>query len=86
MYNKFMKPSELNVTNGARVAVTGNAVAKDFAVNGYYGTVTEVFKGIDAENNEPYTNVRVIFDDNEDIAIFGQYQNGVYGCFSILRS
>lgn len=75
MYNKFMKPSELNVTNGTRVAV-----------NGYYGTVTEVFKGIDVENNEPYTNVRVKFDDDEPIAIFGQYQNGVYGCFAVLRS
>lgn len=75
MYNKFMKPSELNVTIGDRVAV-----------NGYYGTVKQVFKGIDAENNEPYTNVRVRFDDNEPIAKFGQYQNGVYGCFTVLRS
>lgn len=68
-----MKPSELNVTIGARV------------VNGYYGTVKEVFKGIDAENNEPYTQVRVKFDDNEPIAKYGQYQNGVYGCFAVLR-
>lgn len=74
MYNRFMKPKELNVTIGDRVAV-----------HGYYGTVTEVFKGVDAEN-EPYTDVRVKFDANELISSWGQYQNGVYGCFTVIRS
>lgn len=75
MYNRFMKTKELNVTIGDRVSV-----------NGCYGTVTEVFKGVDAENNEPYTSVRVKFDANEYISSWGQYQNKVYGCFAVIRS
>lgn len=83
MYNKFMSDKEINVKVGDRVYVH----------NGDYGTVTEVFHGHKTEWNgkeyvkipgTDYTNVRVMFDANTELAKYGQYQNGVYGGFTVI--
>ena len=80
MYNKFMNEKEINVKVGDKVAVCGNL-----------GVVTEVFKNIDQEwNGKEYievegtesTNVRVHFED--ETANFGQYQDGIFGGFTVL--
>lgn len=80
MYNKFMAAKELNVKEGDIVAVQGNR-----------GIVTEVLRGNDVEWNgreyvdvegTEYTNVRVCFTG--DIAQWGQYQDGVYGGYTVL--
>ena len=47
------------------------------AVQGNRGTVTEVIKVSDA-----WTGVRVHFED--DLAEWGQYQDGVYGGYTVL--
>lgn len=51
-------------------------VGDKVAVQGNLGVVTEVFKDIDS------TSVRVHFED--ELANFGQYQNGIYGGFTVL--
>lgn len=51
-------------------------VGDKVAVCGNLGVVTEVFKTIDS------TSVRVHFED--ELANFGQYQNGIYGGFTVL--
>jgi len=80
MYNKFMNEKEINVKVGDKVAVFGNL-----------GVVTEVFKNIDKEwNGKEYvevegtesTSARVHFED--ELANFGQYQDGIYGSFTVL--
>lgn len=82
MYNKFMAEKEINVKVGDRVAVQG-----------YRGTVLEVKKGFDKEWNgaeyvkvegTDFTNVKVHFDESQDIAKFGQYQNGDYGMYTVI--
>lgn len=82
MYNKFLNEKELNVKPGDRVSV-----------HGYRGTVLEVLRGRHKEWNgkeyadvegSDYTNVTVHFDEDQDIAKYGQYQNGQYGEFVVL--
>lgn len=79
MYNKFMDAKELNVKVGDRVAVCG-----------WRGTVTEVLRGSVTEWNgteyvkvpgKEYTHVKVHFDDN---GIGAQYQNGIYGGYTVI--
>ena len=80
MYNRLMKEKELNVKVGDKVAVQGNR-----------GTVTEVFRDHEVEWNgkeyvkvegSEYTNVRVHFEG--ELANWGQYQDGVYGGYTVL--
>lgn len=82
MYNKFMEQKEINVKVGNRVSVQG-----------YRGTVTKVHKGTKKEWNgkeyanipgTEYTDVEVHFDDDQDIARFGQYQDGYYGSYTVI--
>lgn len=81
MKNIYMKERELNVKVGDLVAVQGNR-----------GIVTEVLKGFDTEwngkeyvkiENSDYTNVRVHFTD--ELAKWGQYQDGVYGGYTVIE-
>lgn len=81
MYNKFMNERELKVKVGDKVAVEGNR-----------GYVTEVFHTFKTEwDGEKYvkiegsdsTSVRVHFEGS--LASWGQYQDGVYGGFSIIE-
>lgn len=80
MYNKFMQEKELNVQVGDIVSVQGNR-----------GIVTEVFRGYETEWNgaeyakiegTDYTNVKVHFTD--ELANWGQYQDGVYGLYTVI--
>lgn len=80
MYNKFMNRKELEVKVGDTVMVQGNI-----------GTVIEVIKGYKKEWNgveyvkeegTDFTNVRVHFID--ELAAWGQYQDGVYGGFEVV--
>lgn len=82
MYNKFMSEKELNVKVGDKVLVQGNE-----------GIVTEVYHNIDKEwNGREYvevegsesTSARVSFIN--DLANWGQYQDGVYGGFTVIES
>ena len=85
MYKKFHTPRELAVQPGDRVAVQG-----------YRGTVLEVIhtpnkKEWDAQARAyvdiPDTEslyVTVHFDESQDIARYGQYQNGCYGGFTVI--
>ena len=82
MKNIYMAEKELNVKVGDRVSS-----------HGYRGTVTEVYRGYRKEWNgneyvkqegSDYTNVVIHFDEDQDIARFGQYQNGEYGEFVII--
>ena len=82
MKNIYMAEKELNVKVGDRVAA-----------HGYRGTVTEVHRGYRKEWNgteyvkqegSDYTNVSIHFDEDQDIAGFGQYQNGEYGQFTVI--
>lgn len=81
MYNKFMDEKDLKVKIGDKVAVQGNR-----------GIVTEVFHTIKKEwNGSEYvdvagtesTSVRVHFEG--ELAHWGQYQDGVYGGFTIVE-
>lgn len=83
MYNKFMDDREINVKVGDRVVVQG-----------YKGTVTEVFHSINTEwNGTEYvevegtesTTVQVHFDEenNYDIART-VYQDGHYGGYKVI--
>lgn len=81
MYNRLMKEKELNVKVGDTVSVQGNR-----------GTVTEVFKGFHKEWNgkeyvkvegSDYTNVKVHFTG--ELASWGQYQDGVYGGYTVIQ-
>lgn len=80
MYNRLMAEKEINVKVGDTVAVQGNR-----------GTVTEVLKHFDTEwNGKEYakvegsegTYVRVHFTG--ELANWGQYQDGVYGGYTVL--
>ena len=82
MYNKFHTQRELAVKPGDRVSVQG-----------YRGTVLEVFHSIHKEwNGTEYvdvpgtesTSVSVHFDESQDIAEYRQYQNGTYGGFTVI--
>lgn len=82
MFNKFMNEKEINVKVGDRVVVQG-----------YKGTVTEVFHGIKKEwNGTEYvevagtesTTVQVHFDENYDIAKTA-YQDGHYGGYEVIE-
>lgn len=82
MYNKFLAAKELNVKVGDRVSS-----------HGYSGTVLEVVRGFHKEwdgkeyvkrEGSDYTNVVIHFDETQDIARFGQYQNGQYGEFVVI--
>ena len=81
MYNRLLKEKELKVKVGDKVMVQGNP-----------GTVTEVLKGHDTEWNgkeyakvpdSEYTRVRVHFTG--ELAAWGQYQDGVYGGFTVVK-
>lgn len=80
MYNRLMEKKELDVKVGDRVNVQG-----------WIGTVTEVYHGIDTEwNGTEYvevpgtesTSVTVHFDD---AGIGGQYQDGHYGGYWVIE-
>lgn len=80
MFNKYMNDKELNVKVGDRVFVQGNR-----------GIVTKVINGINKEWNgkeyapvagTEFTNVRVHFEG--ELAKWGQYQDGEYGCFEVI--
>lgn len=80
MYNRLMAEKEINVKVGDKVAVQGNR-----------GIVTEVFHTTDTEwNGKEYievkgsesTSVRVHFSG--ELAAWGQYQDGVYGGYTVL--
>lgn len=82
MKNIYMAEKELNVKVGDRVAC-----------HGYRGTVTNVYRGYSKEWNgaeyvkqegSDYTNVAIHFDEDQDIARYGQYQNGTYGEFEVI--
>lgn len=82
MYNRLMNDKELNVKAGDIVSVMGNR-----------GIVTEVFHHIDTEwNGTEYvkvadsdsTCVRVHFTG--ELAKWGQYQDGVYGGYTIVEA
>lgn len=84
MFNKFMNEKEINVKVGDRVVVQG-----------YKGTVTEVFHSIKKEwNGTEYvevagtesTTVQVHFDEdnNYDIARTA-YQDGHYGGYEVIE-
>ena len=77
-----MDEKEINVKVGDRVSVQGNR-----------GTVTAVFHSIDKEwNGREYadvagtesTTVEVHFDEDQEIAKFGQYQNGHFGGYTVI--
>lgn len=81
MINKFMNEKELRVKVGDKVAVEGNR-----------GIVTEVFHTFATEwNGKEYvkvtdsdcTSVRVHFEG--ELAKWGQYQDGVYGGFTVIE-
>ena len=81
MKNTLMNARELNVKIGDKVSVQGNK-----------GIVTDVFHNIDTEwNGEKYvkvkdsesTSVRVHFIG--ELASWKQYQDGVYGDFTIIE-
>lgn len=80
MYNRLMGAKELNVKVGDKVAVQGNR-----------GTVTEVLRHYDTKwNGKEYvkvegsegTSVRVHFEG--ELTSWGQYQDGVYGGYTVL--
>lgn len=71
MLNILLEEKELAVKVGDTVAVEGNR-----------GKVTEVIKG-KIDTGEDYTNVRVHFTG--ELANWGQYQDGVYGCFTVIE-
>lgn len=80
MYNRLMAEKEINVKVGDTVSVQGNR-----------GVVTEVFRTHDTEwngkeyikvENSETTSVRVHFSG--DLAKWGQYQDGVYGGYTVL--
>lgn len=48
------------------------------AIQGNYGVVTEVYR------NDTVTEVRVHFDEDQDIARYGQYQDKFFGGFYVL--
>lgn len=84
MYNRLMADKEINVKVGDRVEVQG-----------YTGTVTDVYHGFSTEWNgteyvkvegSDYTNVQVHFDekDNYGIAEYGQYQDSWYGGYVVI--
>lgn len=84
MFNRLMAEKEINVKVGDRVAVQG-----------YRGTVIDVYHGIKTEwNGTEYvpvegsesTTVQVHFDEenNYNIASYGQYQDGWYGGYIVL--
>ena len=84
MFNRLMNEKEINVKVGDRVNVQG-----------YTGTVTDVYHGIKTEwNGTEYaevegsesTTVQVHFDeeDNYGIAEYGQYQDGWYGGYIVI--
>jgi len=84
MYDKFLSDRDRAVEVGDRVAVMG-----------YRGTVTSVFHGVDKQwdgceyvsvPGSEYTHVKVHFDENQDIAEYGQYQDGTYGGFTVIES
>lgn len=81
MYNRLMNERELNVKVGDEVNVQGNR-----------GIVTEVLKTVETEwNGKEYvtiegsdsTSVRVHFTG--DLASYGQYQDNVYGGFTVVK-
>lgn len=49
------------------------------AVQGYRGFVTEVIKTASS------TNVRVHFDESEAIAVYNQYQDKIFGGFTVIN-
>lgn len=84
MFNKYMNEREINVKVGDRVTVQG-----------YRGTVIDVYHGIKTEwNGTKYvevagtenTSVQVHFDEenNYNISNYGQYQDGWYGGYAII--
>ena len=84
MYNRLMNDKEINVKLGDRVSVQG-----------YSGTVVNVYHGIKTEwNGTEYveiegtesTTVQVHFDEenNYNIASYGQYQDGWYGGYTVI--
>ncbi len=82
MYNKFHTTRDLAVKPGDRVSVQG-----------YHGTVLEVYHYTQKEwNGSEYvdipgsesTAVSVHFDESQDVARFGQYQDGTYGGFTVI--
>lgn len=84
MYNRLMNDKEINVKVGDRVVVQG-----------YTGTVTDVYHSIKTEwNGTEYvevagtegTQVQVHFDEenNGGIARYVQYQNGWYGGYTVI--
>lgn len=84
MFNRLMNDKEINVKVGDRVAVQG-----------YRGTVVNVYHGIKTEwNGTEYveiegtesTTVQVHFDEenNYNIASYGQYQDGWYGGYTVI--
>lgn len=84
MFNRLMADREINVKVGDRVAVQG-----------YKGTVIDVYHSIKTEwNGTEYvevagtegTQVQVHFDekDNYGIAEYGQYQDGWYGGYTVI--
>lgn len=82
MKNTYLTEKELNVKVGDRVYS-----------HGYRGTVTEVYRGFRKEWNgreyvkqegSDYTDVTIHFDEDQDIAAYGQYQNGTYGEFEVI--
>lgn len=81
MYNKLMDAKELNVKVGDLVVVQGNK-----------GIVTEVYHSVKTEwNGTEYveiegtesTSVKVHFTG--ELATWGQYQDGVYGGFTVIE-
>lgn len=79
MYNRLMKEKELNVKVGDLVLVQGNE-----------GTVTEVLHTIETEwNGKEYvkvegsetTSIRVHFTG--ELANWNQYQDGIYGGYTV---
>lgn len=72
MLNRFMKEKELYVKVGDRVIVAGES-----------GTVIDVYHGCNAD--EEYTNVQVHFDEDSDLAHWGQYQDGMYSEYTVIE-
>lgn len=72
MLNRFMKEKELNVKPGDRVMVR----------YGDRGTVLSVHHGCNGD--EEYTNVQVHFDEDTDLAHWGQYQDGCYSDYTVI--
>lgn len=84
MFNRLMADREINVKVGDRVAVQG-----------FRGTVTDVYHGIKTEWNgteyapikdTEFTQVQIHFDEenNYNIASYGQYQDGWYGGYEVI--